>query len=168
MYDFVQARKNLFLNPFDYLSQQELGNTLKNLLQTNKELISALDVYKLSLDEEDSDSDDGKVLFCHLSSSSSLWMGIELIHFRNQLALFLPHLLLLVQVQPHDLFSLQCLQLTLSSIKLFKTANMILLVCDLSISKPLFNNGWMGERDGEMNDMGWYWIFCDWFFFTRN
>lgn len=63
MYDFVQARKNLFLNPFDYLSQQELGNTLKSLLQTNKELVSALDVFKLSMDDDDSDEENtnGKV-----------------------------------------------------------------------------------------------------------
>jgi hypothetical protein len=65
MLDFVQSRKNLFLNPFDYLSQQTLSNSLKSLLSANSTLVSALDSLRQAMEEEDdSDKEDnGRVSF---------------------------------------------------------------------------------------------------------
>ena len=57
MLDFVQARKNLFLNPFDYLSQQTLRNALHNLLIVNNTLVSALDSLRQAMEEDDAEGE---------------------------------------------------------------------------------------------------------------
>lgn len=61
MLDFVQARKNLFLNPFDFLCQQAMSNSLKSLLAANTALVSALDTLRQAMEEDDADDENGKV-----------------------------------------------------------------------------------------------------------
>ncbi len=55
--EFVHATRAYYANPLDFLTKQDLTNTLKNVINANKALISALDTVARSQEEEEEEAE---------------------------------------------------------------------------------------------------------------